>query len=150
MESRKEIHFFTYPVDVLPFLDNTVLLTLDAPVLTIEDRDMGLLLLDATWRYAEKMYKFVTANQKFTERSLPKCWKTAYPRRQEDCKDPDAGLSSVEALYAAYTILGRDPGGLMDHYHWKEQFLERNRHHHPVNSETIGSRLRLNDLTGSN
>jgi pre-rRNA-processing protein TSR3 len=58
-------------------------------------------------------------------RSLPSHYKTAYPRRQLDCPDPERGLASIEALYAAYSILGRSTDGLLDRYHWKEEFLSQ-------------------------
>jgi pre-rRNA-processing protein TSR3 len=35
-------------------------------------------------------------------------------------------LASVEALYAAYHILGRPTAGLLDHYRWAEAFLRLN------------------------
>jgi ribosome biogenesis protein Tsr3 len=40
--------------------------------------------------------------------------------------DPDNGLASVEALYLAYHILGRPTDGLLDQYHWGEEFLRLN------------------------
>jgi pre-rRNA-processing protein TSR3 len=60
-------------------------------------------------------------------RSLPDMFVTAYPRRQCDCPDQLRGLASVEALYVAYFITGRNTDGLLDNYHWKELFLEKNR-----------------------
>lgn len=128
LESREDFLFYTYPKQELPHLKNYVLLTLDSPELSEEDRNSGLLILDGTWRYAEKMYHHVTSKQEFIRRSLPKCWKTAYPRRQEDCSDPEQGLASIEAIYAAYSILGRDTAGLLDHYYWREVFLVKNTH----------------------
>lgn len=59
-------------------------------------------------------------------RSLPPGLKTSYPRKQTACSDPEAGLASVEALYAAYCLTGRDPTGLLDSYYWKAPFLEAN------------------------
>jgi len=56
-------------------------------------------------------------------RSLPIGFKTAYPRKQDDCSDSERGLSSIEAIYIAYTILGYDTTGLMDRYLWKDAFL---------------------------
>jgi pre-rRNA-processing protein TSR3 len=56
-------------------------------------------------------------------RSLPADWKTAYPRRQTECPDPERGLSSVEALFLAHQILGRSTEGLLARYHWRDQFL---------------------------
>jgi pre-rRNA-processing protein TSR3 len=59
-------------------------------------------------------------------RSLPPGLITAYPRKQQDCPDPARGLASVEALFAAYTLMGRDTSGLLDNYYWKEDFLKKN------------------------
>lgn len=125
LEGRKDIHFFTYPKDALPDLSGYVVLTFDAPELSQEDAGRGLFLIDGTWKYAEKMAKIVP-HERLIPRSLPSSLRTAYPRRQDDCPDPDRGLASVEALYAAYHILGRDTTGLLDHYYWKDRFLELN------------------------
>jgi pre-rRNA-processing protein TSR3 len=126
LEGRQDMCFYTYPKDKLPLLDSYILLTLDAPVLSKEDEKMGLFLIDGTWRHAQTMYRQLTKPHLFLQRSLPQTWKTAYPRRQEDCEDPERGLASVEALFAAYTILGRDTKGLLDFYYWKNSFLEKN------------------------
>ena len=40
--------------------------------------------------------------------------------------DPDHGLASIEALFAAYHLMGRPTDGLLDHYRWAEQFLAAN------------------------
>lgn len=127
LEGRPDIHFYTYPKEPLPPLADYIVLALNAPLLTCEDSSRGLLLIDATWRYAETMTHYVKQTQaELHWRSLPKTLKTAYPRRQEDCEDPERGLASVEALYAAYVLLGRDSSGLLDNYYWKDQFLELN------------------------
>ena len=123
LEHRGDICFFAYPKENLPSLENYLLLTLDAPVLTKEDAHLGLLLLDGTWRYAQTMLNHIPAKENIVKRSLPANIRTAYPRKQTDCPDPTVGLASVEALYAAYQILGRDTEGLLDHYHWGEKFL---------------------------
>jgi pre-rRNA-processing protein TSR3 len=65
----------------------------------------------------------------FQKRSLPPHFQTAYPRRQNDCPDPSRGLASVEALYLAYSLLGRTTEGLLNHFYWKEEFLKKNRMH---------------------
>lgn len=59
-------------------------------------------------------------------RSLPTHFKTAYPRRQEDCPNPEAGLASIEALYITYYILGRSTEILLDNYYWKKEFIGLN------------------------
>ncbi len=128
LEGRKDLLFFKYPTpDFNPDAwRGVVVLRLDAPPLTEADNPFGLFLVDATWRYAEKMLRFVEEIPDLKQRSLPSHYRTAYPRRQEDCQDPEKGLASVEALFLAYKILGRDTTGLLDHYYWKNDFLSKN------------------------
>lgn len=126
LETRADFIFITYPYTTLPSLQNYIILSLDAPPLTDEDRDCGLLILDATWRYAAKMFQPLAHLPDFRYRSLPSHYRTAYPRRQEDCPDPTRGLASVEAIYLSYRILERPTDGILDNYHWKEQFLHLN------------------------
>ena len=52
---------------------------------------------------------------------------TAYPRRSKLGSDPDDGLASIEALYAAYRITGRSTTGLLDSYRWADEFLQLNK-----------------------
>jgi pre-rRNA-processing protein TSR3 len=85
-----------------------------------------LLVIDATWRYAAKMLKSLENQPQFLYRSLPAHYRTAYPRRQEDCPDPIRGLASLEAIFLSYHLLQRETAGLLDHYYWKKQFLEIN------------------------
>jgi pre-rRNA-processing protein TSR3 len=125
LETRSDFRFFTYPNAELPDLSNVILLTLDAPPITSADANYGLFILDSTWRYAEKMRQNTPGLEKAIKRSIPGHYKTAYPRRQDDCSDPEKGLASIEAIYIAYTILGRDTSGLLDHYYWKEAFLKK-------------------------
>lgn len=125
LEKRADMRFFEYPTELLPELQNYILLDLDAPCLSVEDKDKGLLLIDGTWNYAKKMCDNITKDQ-FIARSLPINLVTAYPRKQTGCLDPQRGLASIEALYAAYRILERDTEGLLDNYYWKDLFLEKN------------------------
>jgi pre-rRNA-processing protein TSR3 len=126
LETREDFRFFTYPKDQLPETSKYLLLAMDGTPLTKEDNQYGMILLDGTWRYAEKMQKTLPSAQ--FRRSIPQGFQTAYPRRQDDCQDPNKGLASIEALFIAYTILGRDTTGLLDFYYWKKQFLESNSH----------------------
>jgi pre-rRNA-processing protein TSR3 len=52
--------------------------------------------------------------------------KTAYPRKSEIYEDPEGGLATIEALYAALQILRRPTTGLLDSYYWRQQFLQLN------------------------
>lgn len=114
LEKRADLRFYKYPTQELPPLEGYLLLAVDAPVLTREDAESGLVLLDGTWRYVEKMAGQLPPMKK---RSLPPV-PTAYPRRQ----DEERGLASVEALFLAHHILGRPTEGLLDHYLWKDKF----------------------------
>ena len=124
LENRKNIFFFSYPKDPLPPLDHYFLLTLNAPVLSKKDKDFGIFLIDSTWRYASKIEKQVSISRK---RSLPITLRTSYPRKQTGCQDPKRGLASIEALYVAFFILGRQTQGLLDNYFWQATFLDENR-----------------------
>jgi pre-rRNA-processing protein TSR3 len=53
-------------------------------------------------------------------------WETAYPRSSKLFEDPEAGLATIEAIYAAYVQTGRNPAGLLDNYRWGDEFLRRN------------------------
>lgn len=127
LEAREDINFYTYPAHSLPDLSSYLLLTLDAPLLQKTDDPLGIFLIDGTWKHAQSMYNQLSKPHRFLTRSLPQELQTAYPRRQEDCADPSRGLASVEALFAAYVILGRNPDGLLDNYYWKDAFLQKNR-----------------------
>lgn len=128
LESREDLLFLKYPNTELPDLNGYILLSFDAPLLSKEDHQRGLLLIDSTWRYAETMEKTLSTQFPPTllKRSLPQELITAYPRRQSDCPHPERGLATVEALYAAYFILGWPCEELLDHYHWKDLFADLN------------------------
>lgn len=136
LEIREDFRFETYPlapsIAEFPDLSHYILLDINAPPLGEEDNALGLFIIDATWRYAGLMAKQMEPLTKsMTKRSIPACYRTAYPRRQTDCPFPECGLASIEAIYVAYYILKRDVSGLLDHYYWKESFLK-------INSLSVG------------
>ena len=92
-------------------------------LLSSADVASGLLFLEGTWRWSEQMG---SDSGDLPVRSLPD-WTTAYPRVSKTFENPHAGLATIEAVYVAYSILGRDTAGLLDHYHWAEEFLTINR-----------------------
>lgn len=124
LETRTDLKFYTYPIDILPDCSRHLLLKVGAPPLTLADCDRDLFLIDGTWRLAQIMEKQLP--WKLEARSLPSGYKTAYPRRQNDCPDPESGLSSLEALYIAHRLLCRSTENLLDRYHWKEIFIRTN------------------------
>jgi pre-rRNA-processing protein TSR3 len=128
LETHPDFIFLTYPEcqGKMPALFGYVVLDIDGEELLPTQQGQGFVLLDATWRLADKMKKGLKGLEDLPHRRLPKGFQTAYPRRQEDCRDPSSGLSSIEALFIAYTIVGKEASFLLDHYYWKEQFLSKN------------------------
>ena len=122
LRERDDLHFQKWPDISIDDRSNYVRLGLGGPPLSPADADRGLLLLDATWRYAERMERDVAD---LPVRGLPPLT-TAYPRTSKLFQDPDGGLATVEALVAAYVLTGRDPAGLLDHYRWADTFRQLN------------------------
>lgn len=122
LRGQAGFEFVWYPLNHRPNVEGYVRLGMDGPLISSSDAGCGLLVLDATWRLAEKM------EQDFAEvpvRSLPP-FETAYPRVSKLSEDPTGGLATIEAVYAAYHLLGRTTQGLLDAYYWRAEFLERN------------------------
>lgn len=120
-------------------LQGYVRLGLGGPELSVADAESGLLVLDGTWRWVEPMERLVAT---LPVRSLPPL-ATAYPRSSKVSENPEGGLATIEAIYAAYRLLGRDTTGLMDHYYWGQQFVEQNRSFWPDVSVTTGSHAEI-------
>lgn len=122
LRDRDGFVFCTFPCPVPIDITGYVRLGIGGPILSESDSGRGLLLLDGTWRLAARMEPFY---EHVEVRSLP-VLQTAYPRKSEVFADPSEGLATIEALYAALRLLNRDTTGLLDHYHWREEFLESN------------------------
>lgn len=122
LRGRPDLEFVTFSPQTPARFDGYIRLAPAGPPLSPADRDRGLLLLDGTWRLVELMERHFSA---VPARSLP-ALHTAYPRVSKLYRDPPGGLASVEALYAAYRILGRPTRGLLEAYHWADRFLQLN------------------------
>jgi pre-rRNA-processing protein TSR3 len=123
LRGRDGFLFWTFPRHGPESLAGYVRLGLGGPLLTPDDRDRGLLILDGTWKLVQPM------EAEFSDipiRSLLP-WRTAYPRVSKLYDDPTSGLATIEALFAAYVQTGRPTDGLLDEYHWRDRFLELNR-----------------------
>ncbi len=114
--------FLRYPLEEHPPLENYIRLAADGPALSPTDAGFGLLLLDGSWRWADRMMRdFLDV----PPRSLSG-YPTAYPRVSKLGTDPANGLASVEALFLAHHILGRPTTGFLDSYRWGAEFLRLN------------------------
>jgi len=87
------------------------------------DRGIGLLLIDCVWRRVPKLAKRIDGE--LLPRRLPQLV-TAFPRRSKLVPDPEYGLASVEALYAAVALLYGPRPELLARYRWAAEFLAAN------------------------
>jgi len=123
LRGREGFVFHKYPNVSVDSPEDYVRLGLGGPLLSTADADRGLLILDGTWRLAEKMEQDV---RDMPLRSLPRV-QTAYPRVSKMHDDPTGGLATIEAIYVAYYLLGRETEHLLEGYRWADEFLQRNR-----------------------
>ncbi|MEX0325137.1 MAG: hypothetical protein AB3N33_03515 [Puniceicoccaceae bacterium] len=121
LRGRPDLLFHTAREDFHFDATGYILLKVDAPELSRKDSGLPLLLLDSTWRLLPRLESALTGQP--VPRSLPARVRTAYPRVSKISLDPSRGLASVEALYLARRLQGRDASGLLDQYHWREPFL---------------------------
>jgi pre-rRNA-processing protein TSR3 len=101
-----------------------VLLHTDGDELAAADRGRDLLLIDCAWRRVPNLLARVDGV--LHPRRLP-VFASAYPRRSKIHADPAHGLASVEALFVAALVLGRHRPELLQHYRWRDCFLDVNR-----------------------
>ena len=87
------------------------------------DRGHGILLVDCSWRRLPELLASIDGDS--PRRRLP-ALSTAYPRKSRLFQDPETGLASIEALYAAAVLLGEPCRELLAGYRWAEGFLAAN------------------------
>jgi len=117
------VRFARYDPDRRVDVGRRILLHTDGEELRASDAGPGLLLLDCAWRRVDLLLSTVDGDLEL--RRLPPLV-TAYPRRSRIVEDPEAGLASLEALYAALAILGEPRPDLLDGYRWRDEFLAAN------------------------
>ena len=116
------VHVAGYPFKNKPEVGQATLLWTEGPPLSAADSGRPLLLVDASWRRALAMRVHFPGLECRSLQGI----KTAYPRTSRYGTDPEDGLATVEALYAACRILGLPTEGLLDHYLWAGDFLAAN------------------------
>lgn len=123
LRARDDFLFWKYPRKEAGKLSRYVRLGMGGPLISEADATSGLLVLDGTWRLAEKMEPDY---EELPVRSLP-VRQTAYPRVSKQFDDPEMGLATIEAIFIAYHLMGYETEGLLDGYHWNTEFMDRNR-----------------------
>lgn len=122
LRQHEDFIFWKFPRKEPAQLTGYVRLGMGGPIIGPDDAASGLVVLDGTWRLAEKMEPDYAD---LPVRSLP-AWETAYPRVSKQFDDPAAGLATIEAIYIAYHLMGYETTGLLDDYYWADEFLKRN------------------------
>ncbi|MBL8862731.1 MAG: DUF367 domain-containing protein [Planctomycetes bacterium] len=117
------IRFLSWKHDRRFDVGTRVLLHADGEEITPADAGRPLLLIDCAWRRVPTL--LATCDGELALRRLPRLV-TAYPRRSRTFQDPEQGLASVEALYAALALLGRPSPELLEGYRFGLEFLRLN------------------------
>jgi len=117
------VRFLSWKHDRRFDVGTRVLLHPDGEEITAADAGRPLLLIDCAWRRVPAL--LATCDGSLVHRRLPPL-ATAYPRKSRTFVDPDQGLASVEALYAALAFLGRPAPELLASYRWADAFLAAN------------------------
>lgn len=116
------VRFAAYRPDRRVPVGRRVVLHPDGDELGPDDRGVPLLVVDCAWRKLPTLLACVDGD--LLPRRLPHLI-TAYPRASRHF-DPEHGLASIEAVYAALRLLGADRPDLLDGYRWGDEFLRLN------------------------
>ena len=117
------VRFVTHAKDRRLDASDRLLLHPDGEPITDADRGRGLLVLDCAWRRVSELLEHVDGDP--PRRGLP-ALATAYPRKSRTFRDPERGLASVEAIYAALALLGDVRPEILEGYRFAESFLAAN------------------------
>lgn len=117
------IRFLTWKPERRFAVGKRVLLHPDGSEISAADSGKPLLLIDCAWRRVPTL--LASCDGELERRALPPLT-TAYPRRSHTFEDPEGGLASIEALYAALALLGRPAPELLAGYRWADEFLRLN------------------------
>jgi pre-rRNA-processing protein TSR3 len=123
LRGRPGITFVSYHPERRVAAGRRIRLDPDGASLTEADRGVPLLVVDCAWRRVKSV--LATIDGELVPRRLPP-FETAYPRRSKLFEDPERGLASVEALYAALHLLGEPRPELLEGYRWAARFLALN------------------------
>jgi len=123
LRGREDVEFWSYDPDKRYDATDRILLHHEGELLSEADQGKGLFLVDSSWRRLPKLLDRVDGEP--VKRRLP-ALKTAYPRKSHIFDDPEPGLASIEALYAAVHILHGPRPELLEGYRWAEEFLRLN------------------------
>lgn len=125
LESRENFAFFKAKDGFLFDATGYILLQNNAPEISEKDKGLPILLLDSTWALLPKVRNKI--HGKPILRGLPSSIKTAYPRVSKSGNDPQNGLATVEALFAALSLSGQRDESVLQNYIFKDTFLQLNK-----------------------
>ena len=123
IRGRPGVRFVNYHRDRRLAAGECVLLHPDGEELSSADRGRSLLLVDCSWRHLPALLASLDGAPR--RRRLP-AFASAYPRKSKLFDDPERGLASIEALFAATVLLGEPRPDLLEGYRWTAEFLAAN------------------------
>ncbi|MCO5143208.1 MAG: hypothetical protein M9962_08980 [Oligoflexia bacterium] len=102
------------------------LLHIDGQCLSnVSNNFQSLGLIDCTWRKVSGVLQRLEKPLPFLVK-IPEGFQTAYPRKNQEGKDPSGGLATIEALFIAAAFCKKWDESLLDKYYFKQQFLDIN------------------------
>lgn len=123
LRGREGVQFVNHKGGLVVETAGRFLLHHEGEELSPADADLGILLVDSSWRRLPLLLRSLDGDP--PRRRLP-VLRTAYPRKSSVYEDPDVGLASIEALFAATCLLGRPQPELLSDYRWRDEFLAAN------------------------
>ena len=123
LRGRAGVRFVSYQRERRIEVGRRILLHPDGEEIGAGDAHQPLLLVDCSWRRLPQMLAMIDGE--LHPRRLP-ALTTAYPRQSKQFQDPERGLASIEALYAALALLGDPLPDLLAQYRWAAVFLASN------------------------
>jgi ribosome biogenesis protein Tsr3 len=106
-------------------LKSSVLLHPEGECLTKIKSSMGIAAIDCVWRRVEPILSRIAAPVPVLAR-IPDGFQTAYLRKSSFGFDPDGGLATIEAIFAARALLGDWQPDLLSKYPFGRAFVELN------------------------
>jgi ribosome biogenesis protein Tsr3 len=125
----RDLPQFTYfPDTKFTLPEKALILHPDGPPLDHNDRDRDLVLIDATWKYHQRIMNREPVLATFEQRSI-EGFTTVFPRKDRAGKShPTNYLASIEVIIATGLILQRSEyTDVIKYYHFGEEFLSVNK-----------------------
>ena len=123
LRGREDVEFWSYDPNTRYDAAGRILLHHEGELLSEADQGKGLFLVDSSWRRLPKLLDRVDGAP---VKRIDQHHHLFHHQTGHIFEDPEPGLASIEALYAAVHILHGPRPELLEGYRWAEEFLRLN------------------------